>query len=104
MAQPKSFGGENSWLQWPFSKLWDLCWRCGPAAVVGERVKKGERINADLNLILSIISVIIGILALLIPASVRNQWYQAITPPFIETSASHGTPLANVFSFGLVTR
>ena len=47
-------------------------------AVVLDRVNKGERINLNLALIVSVIGLIITILGLLMPASVRDQWYQSI--------------------------
>jgi uncharacterized membrane protein len=80
----QEFWGENSWLQWLFQNYGIYAGVAGLiffTAVVYERVKKGERINADLNLILTIISLIVAILALLVPDSVRNQWYQSITGP-----------------------
>jgi uncharacterized membrane protein len=81
----QEFWSENRWLQWLFQNYGIYAGVAGLiffAAVVAERVKKGERINADLNLILTIISLIIAILALLVPSSVRNQWYQSLTAAF----------------------
>jgi hypothetical protein len=47
-------------------------------AVVADRVNKGERIHVGLSFVVSIIGLIITILGLLIPASVRDRWYQSI--------------------------
>jgi hypothetical protein len=47
------------------------------AAVVTDRLSKGERIKADPGLVLSILGLIVSILGLL-PDSIRNQWYQSI--------------------------